>query len=63
MALIHKSKIIAVELYITLKEVECFQHIKFCAWAIFVVETNSKATRPCLVLSLFSFTLKTILFK
>ena len=63
MAKIHKSKIIIAELYIALKEVKCFQHIKFCALAIFLVKTHSKETRPCLVLFLFLFTLKTISFK
>ena len=46
MALIHKSKIIIGKL-IVLKEVKCFQRIKFCAWAIFLAKTNSKATSPC----------------
>ena len=58
MALIHKSEIIIAELYIALWEVKCFQHIKVCVWAIFLVKTNSKATKPCLAVSIFSFTLK-----
>ena len=52
MALIHKSEIIIAELYVALKEVKCFQPIKFCVWAIFL-----------LIKAIFSFTLKTILFK